>query len=97
MPSHVLSTPASPPQINSTSPLSTPPLTSLHLNTHTSPLFNSTTPTPASPCTSTRPASLNTRTNTAPNSSGTSTILTFPALSSNPRIDAGNAARNDAR
>lgn len=82
------------PHISSMSPLSTPSLTSLHLNTQTSPRFSSTVPAPCSPCTSTCPASLNIRQKTALSSSGLSIMLIPPAVSSSFRKPAGNEERN---
>ena len=80
--------------ISSISPLSTPSLTSRHLNTQTSPRFSSTVPAPCSPCTSTCPASLNIRQKTALSSSGLSIMLIPPAVSSSFRKPAGKEERN---
>lgn len=69
--------------INSTSPLRTASLTALHLNTQISPLLNSTSVVAASPCISTLLGSRSTLQKTALSSSGLSTILIPPAVSSN--------------
>lgn len=89
--SDVKRSPYPPTQINSKSPLPYHPLTALHLTTQTSPLFISKRL--SVPSTITSPTSLSTLTKTAASSSGLSTMLTPPVVSSMRCRPAGNCER----
>ena len=81
--------------MSSMSPVTTFSLTAPHLNTQMSPLCNSTAVVPTSPCTSTSPESRSILQKTAVSSSGLSTILMPPAVSSSLCSDAGKADKKE--